>query len=287
MSNSQARRPPKHTPVSVTVEPRTPTTEDPTPHNTHDKPLLRLAATLGIVGVALQVVMDRLHPHHVDPNNSVAVFREYAESHDWTWVHIGQFAGTLFIVVGLIALARSLSRQRGVAGALGVVGALTGLLVAAVFTVQMAVDGVALKAAIDAWTHASAADQTAAFQVAESVRWTEKGLGGFFQMLEGATLLALGLSIAFGHRYPKWLGWVGGLAGVTMIAGGTVTARTGFSAQAGLILTPATVLLAVFVVGTFTLMGRRNRTVRPPATENLVYLTSTDASPAQGPRTSP
>jgi len=222
--------------------------------------LLRLGATLGIVGVVLQVVMDRLHPHRVDPNNSAAVFREYAESHDWTWVHIGQFAGTLFIILALIALARSLSRQAGVAGALGIVGTVTGVLVAAVFAVQMAVDGVALKAAIDVWAGASTADQASAFQVAESVRWTEKGLGGFFQMLEGATLLALGLSIALGRRYPKWLGWVGVVAGLATIAGGTVTAHSGFSAAAGLFLTPATVLLAVFLVGAFVVMWRRSAT---------------------------
>jgi hypothetical protein len=206
----------------------------------------------------LQVVMDRLHPHQVDPNDSPAVFREYAGSQDWTWVHIGQFAGTLFIIVGLIALARSLSRQAGVAGALGVVGALTGVLVAAVFTVQMAVDGVALKAAVDTWAGAVGADQSAAFHVAESVRWTEKGLGGFFQMIEGVTLLSLGLSIALGHRYPRWLGWVGGLAGIAIMAGGTITAHTGFSASSGLLLAPGTVLLAVFVVGTFIVMWRRS-----------------------------
>ncbi len=260
MSRTPTQSPPSHTPATLAIDARTASTDDPTPHDPDGRPLRRLAAAVGIIGVALQVVMDRLHPHHHDPNDSVAVFREYASSHGWTWVHIGQFAGTLFIVIGLIALARSLSRQGGVAGALGVIGAVTGVLVAAVFTVQMAVDGVALKAAIDAWTHASAADRAVAFRVAESVRWTEKGLGGFFQMLEGTTLAALSLSITFGHRYPRWLGWVGGLAGLAMIAGGTVTARTGFSAQAGLILTPATGLLAVFVVGTFILMSRRSST---------------------------
>jgi hypothetical protein len=40
-----------------------------------------------------------------------------------------------------------------------------------------------------------------------SVRWTEKGLGGFFQLIQGITLLSLGLSMAFGRRYPD--GWAG------------------------------------------------------------------------------
>jgi hypothetical protein len=76
----------------------------------------------------------------------------------------------------------------------------------------------------DTWVAAdSPGDQSAAFQVAEAVRWTEKGLSGFFQFLNGIMLLALGVSIALGTRYPKWIGFVGALAGLAFVAGGTVT----------------------------------------------------------------
>ena len=138
-------------------------------------------------------------------------------------------------------------------------GTVTAIVVAAVFPVQMAVDGVALKAAINTWVDVvSPADQSAAFQVAEAVRWTEKGLGGFFQFINGITLLALGASIALGARHPKWIGFVGAVAGLAFVAGGTVTAHTGFSATSGWFLTPATVLLAVFLVGIVILMWRRS-----------------------------
>jgi len=33
---------------------------------------------LGALGVVMQIVMDRLHPHAVDPNNLRAVFRDIA-----------------------------------------------------------------------------------------------------------------------------------------------------------------------------------------------------------------
>ncbi len=226
-----------------------------------DGPLLRLGAALGVVGVVLQVVMDRLHPHHVDPNQSAAVFREYAHSENWTAVHLGQFIGTLLIVVALVALARALSRQPGVAGALAVVGGVTAVIVGAVFAVQMAVDGVALKAAIDSWVGAvSPSDQSSSFLVAESVRWTEKGLSGFFQIVNGVTLFSLGLSIAVSRSFPKWLGGVGIAAGVGFVAGGVSTAHTGFSAAAGTFLMPATLLLALFLLGVFTSMWRRAST---------------------------
>jgi hypothetical protein len=224
-----------------------------------DKSLLRLGAVLGLLGFVMQIVMDRLHPHRIAPNDSVNAFREYAGSDIWTAVHIGQFVGTLFIALAFVALARSLYQQPGLAGALAVVGTVTAIVVAAVFAVQMAVDGVALKAAVNTWVDAaSPADQSAAFQVAEAVRWTEKGLGGLFQFINGITLLALGVSIALGARYPKWIGFVGAVAGLAFVAGGAVTAHTGFSATSGWFLTPATVLLAVFLVGIVILMWRRS-----------------------------
>lgn len=231
------------------------------PRGVVDAPLLRLGAALGVGGVVLQVAMDRLHPHHVDPNHSAAVFREYAHSEHWTAVHLGQFLGTLLIVVAFVALARALSRQPGVAGALAVVGGVTAVIGGAVFAVQMAVDGVALKAAIDAWVGAvTPGDQASALHVAESVRWTEKGLAGFFQTVNGVTLFSLGLSIALGSIFPRWLGAVGAVAGVAFVAGGVSTAHTGFSSASGTFLTPATLLLAVFLMGVFTTMWRRGET---------------------------
>jgi hypothetical protein len=77
---------------------------------------------------------------------------------------------------GLVAIATTLARQRGAAGIFGLVAAVTALTSAAVFAVQMAVDGVALKAAIDAWESATGTtDQAAAYRVADSIRSIEKG----------------------------------------------------------------------------------------------------------------
>jgi hypothetical protein len=126
------------------------------------------------------------------------------------------------------------------------------------FTVQMAVDGVALKGAIDAWEAAFGPDKAAAFQMADDIRWVEKGLGGFFQILNGFTLLALGLSIAFGHAFARWLGWVGAAAGFGWATGGTITAHTGFSPQASTVLLAASALTAVFLVSASVSMWRRS-----------------------------
>jgi len=226
-----------------------------------DRSLLRLGAVTIVLGLVLQLVMGLLHPSRADPNDSAAAFAEYARSNAWTDIHIGQFAGTLLIVIGLVAVSRHLTRQVGAAGAAAVVGGLTAVLVAAVFAVQMAVDGVALKGAVDTWVGAAEPDRQAAFFAADAVRWTEKGLSAFFHLLNGTTLLTLGLAMALGRLFPRWLGWVGVLAGLAVLAGGVVTAHTGFSMSAGMTLQPALVLGIVFLVGTAVVMWRKGRAV--------------------------
>ena len=223
-----------------------------------DSALLRIGAVAGIAGVLLQVAMDQMHPAHADPNDSRAAFTEYSHYGLWTVVHIGQFLGTLLLVIALLALARGLSRQRGVAGALAILGAVTAIMVAAVFTVQMAVDGVALRSAVETWTSAAPGPgKTSAFQVAEGLRGLEKGLSGFFHLNNGLTLMTLGLSITLGRAYARWLGGVAVLAGVAFLIGGVVTAHSGFSSDAGLVLTPALLLLAIFIIGICVSMWRR------------------------------
>jgi hypothetical protein len=225
-----------------------------------DGSLLRLGATAAAAGIVLEIAMEALHPSHADPNDSTAAFEEYAHAGSWTDVHIGQFIGTLLIALAMLALSRSLSRQPRVAGALAVVAGLSAVVMAAVFAVQMAVDGVALKGAVDAWASAgSPADEAAAFQVADGIRWIEKGLSGFFHLANGATLVALGLSMALGHRYPRWLGWIGAIAGVGFLVGGRTVAHTGFSAEASTILQVPLLLSLMFLLGAFVVTIRRSR----------------------------
>jgi hypothetical protein len=222
-----------------------------------DPALLRAGAVAGITGLLLQVAMDQMHPAHADPNDSKAAFTEYSHYGLWTVVHIGQFLGTLLLVIALLALARGLSHQHGIPGALAVFGTVTAVMLAAVFAVQMAVDGVALRSAIDTWAGAvPGPGKTSAFEVADALRALEKGLSGFFHLNNGLTLITLGLSIALGRLYARWLGGVAVLAGLAFLVGGVITAHAGFSTGAGLVLTPALVLLAVFIIGICISMWR-------------------------------
>ena len=214
-----------------------------------------------IGGFALQFVASAGHPSHVNPNDSAHVFAEYAASTSWTLVHLGQFAGGLLIAISFVLMARTLPRG-GMVGALATAAGVSAVVWAAVFAVQMAVDGVALKATIDAWLAAPAADQPAAFLVAEGVRSIEKGLSALFITTNGVTMLALGLAISAGRPYPAWIGWFGAVAGIGYVAGGVVTAHTGFSPQAAGILNAALLPSVVFLFGIAVSMWRRATSAR-------------------------
>jgi len=248
------------TPDGELGQPSSVETSPPTPEqiDVGDRALFRLAAVLGALGLVLVVVMEGfLHPNRAHPNNSPAAFREYAASGSFTSIHIGDFVGTLCIVIALVALYRSVARQGSWARALATVGVVAAVVVAAVFAVQMAVDGVALKSAVDHWVSAPAAQKPVAFRVADGIRDVEKGLSGFFQIANGFALLGLGLAVAVSRGHPRWLGWVGAVAGVGALAGGWATAHTGFSMTASRFSLPTLVLLAVFVLGVCVLLWRR------------------------------
>jgi hypothetical protein len=219
---------------------------------------LRLGAIAGILGIAVQFIASSMHPGHAQPNDSVAAFHEYAASSSWTLIHFGQFAGVLLVVLALVVLAASLPKD-GPAGAFAVVGAVAAVLVGGVFAVQMAVDGVALRGSINAWVAAPEAQQDAAYLVASAVRDLEKGLSGFFHLLNGLALLTLGTAVASSRIYPRWLGVFGVLAGIGFMSGGVVTGHTGFSPEAGSVLSPALIAGLVFVIGTCVSMARRSR----------------------------
>jgi hypothetical protein len=222
-----------------------------------ERALLRVGAVTGIAGVLVQIVMDQLHPAQADPNDSRAAFAEYSHSRIWTAVHLGQFLGTLLLALSLICLARALSRQRGLPGVLAIVGAVTAFLLTAVFTVQMALDGIALRTAVHAWVTATGPQKASAFQVAQGLRDLEKGLSALFHINNGLTLVTLGLSIGLGQLYARWLGWTAVVAGIAFLGGGVVTAYAGFSSSAGLLLKPGLLLLVVFMVGICVSMWRR------------------------------
>src|SRR5215218_2392 len=173
-----------------------------------DRLTSRIGAVLFLLGLVVLVISTQLHPAHENPMDNPAVFREYAQSEFWIAVHLGQFAGFLLVIGGLVALSFSISIKPNATAAVAHFGLAAAITTGAAFTILQAVDGIALKRAVDAWASAPPDQQMAAFAAAEAIRWIEMGVNGLSFSLVGLTLILYGVALAMSDVYPRWTGWL-------------------------------------------------------------------------------
>jgi hypothetical protein len=95
-----------------------------------------------------------MHPAGEDPTNHPLVFAEYAQDDMWIASHMGQFAGGMLVFLGgFVALFRLLRTrsESGIASALAWFGLAVTIATGSALAVLQAIDGIALKMAVDAW----------------------------------------------------------------------------------------------------------------------------------------
>jgi hypothetical protein len=206
---------------------------------------LRLSAVLLVVGFILYVMIGLLHPGREPANNHRAVFAEYASSNNWTAVHLGQFAGMAVIIAGLLVLYFALDLRAGGAAWMARLGAVSAGVALGLYGVLQAVDGVALKQAVDAWANAPEAEKAARFASAETIRWLEWGTRSYQSFMFALTLILLGGAAALTARLPRALGYLMALSGLAYIVQGWVLGAEGFPAtNTSAILTGYVLILA-------------------------------------------
>jgi hypothetical protein len=204
--------------------------------------LLRIGSIAFIAGMVIFLVSTILHPGREDPTNHPLVFAEYAEDKLWVASHIGQFAGGMLAFAGgFIALFRLLSRsESGIASALAWMGLAATIAAGSALAVLQAVDGIALKIAVDSWyaiaPSASTADgseeeKAIAFRVAEGIRWIEIAANSLFRILQGSVGIIFGVAIvaSAATTLSRWIGALGVFAGVATIILGVRVAYVGFA----------------------------------------------------------
>lgn len=209
-----------------------------------ERPMLKMGSVAFLAGLAIAIVSTFVfHPTTENLMDNPVVFALYAEDDLWIASHIGQFAGILLIFAGgFVALHRLIVRSESggsttVASALAWFGLVTAIITASTFAILQAVDGIALKIAVNTWyaipspSTASAVEgeKAIAFRVAEGLRWTEWGVQAYYRMLNGAVALIFGVAIVKSTVLSKWIGAVGIAAGVVTLAAGVVVAYVGFS----------------------------------------------------------
>jgi hypothetical protein len=206
----------------------------------------KVGAISAIAGALLLMVGTMLHPMSADPGDVIATFTEYAADTHWVATHLIQFFGIALMFVGLIAV-RDVIRDESAEwiAKLGVIFGASAMTIAAVL---QAVDGVALKFTVSAWSEAPSNQKPTAFMAAFAVRQIETGLASFVAILFGLTILLFGIAIVFSKRLPTWLGWIGLIGGLGTIAGGLSLANIGFSATAMNVGIPFNLIIVIWMI---------------------------------------
>jgi hypothetical protein len=207
-----------------------------------ERPMLGMGSIAYLAGMVIFLVSTILHPGREDPTNHPLVFAEYAEDELWVASHIGQFAGGMLAFAGgFIALFRLISRsESGIASALAWFGLAATIAAGSALTVLQAVDGIALKIAVDSWyaiplspstsaTDGGEGEKAIAFRVAEGIRWIEIGINSYFRILQGTVGIIFGVAIAKSGLLSRWIGALGVFAGVATIILGVRVAYVGFA----------------------------------------------------------
>ncbi|MET1089490.1 MAG: DUF4386 family protein [Arthrobacter sp.] len=195
----------------------------------------RLAATLLLAGVVVSILAGLLHTESHDANDHVSSFTAYAGSGIWTAVHLGQFAGMALVCAGLVTLWFVLYLPRGTHRRdalrwVGRFGALSAAAALVLYGALQAVDGVALKQAVDAWAAADGQDKANRFATAEGIRWLEWGMRSYQSFLLGAALVLLGMAVAALRPVPRAIGLLMVVSGLAYLAQGWIIGELGFAA---------------------------------------------------------
>jgi hypothetical protein len=215
----------------------------------------RVGAVAAIAGALALLVGTMLHPMAADPADALAAFTEYAADPHWVSSHLTQFIGVALMFVGLVALRDTIQAQP--TEWLARLGMLFGACALAVAATLQAVDGVALKLAVTNWSNASLEQKQSAFMAALAVRQIEIGMASYMALLFGASVSLSGLAVARSKEFPRCLGWVGVMGGVGSVAGGLLSAYTGFSTTEMTVAMPFNLVVVVWMILVGVILWRR------------------------------
>jgi hypothetical protein len=229
-----------------------------------DFKLLRISATLLVVGAIVWGLAGLFHAG-VDPNNHPVEFAEYAKSSIWTAVHLGQFVGMAILIAGLVVLFLALDVHSGAPGWEARFGAVSAVVALALYGVLQAVDGVALKQAVDAWASAPVGEKMARFASAEVIRWLEWGVRSYHSFMLGLSFLLFAAAIILTGRIPRAIGYLIALSGLVYIVQGWVLGSEGFSQANTIPQLLSIVLIFVWPIWLLIIAWRRKETVPPIA----------------------
>lgn len=196
---------------------------------------LRLPAVLLLSGQFLFILITQFHAGG-DANDHRSIFTKYAGSWDWKGVHALQFGAVGLTVAGLVALYFAFEAQTDQPAWTARIGAVFAVVSLAVYGVLQAVDGIGNKQVDAAWDHASAADKSARFASAESMRWLEWGLSSYHAYTLGLALLLFAAAAFKTSAVSRAVPTLMGASGLACLAQGWVAGAEGFTATHSMLI---------------------------------------------------
>src|SRR4051794_23891575 len=219
-----------------------------------------MSAALLLVGQLLYILITQMHVGG-DANDHPAIFAAYARSGIWTAVHVGQFAATAILIAGLFALSSTLGAQAGASRWAARFSAGSTAVALALYGVVMAVDGVALKQAVNAWVGAPEPEKAARFASAEAIRWLEWGARSYENFTLGIAVLLFAAAVGGTVGMPRPIAYVMGLSGLAYLAQGWMAGSYGFTPTQDFLIVLTWVLNLVWMIWLAVIAIRAQRKV--------------------------
>ena len=118
----------------------------------------------------------------------------------------------------------------------------------ALYGALQAVDGVALKQAVNAWASAPEPEKAARFAVAEGMRWLEWGTRSYENFTLGLAVLLFAIAMVRTARVPRPIPYLMGLSALVYWVQGWAAGTQGFSQTQSTGIVLAEVLNAAWMV---------------------------------------
>jgi hypothetical protein len=188
--------------------------------------LFRVGAIGAMVGAALGLVFNLLHPRGSGIDTSQEELDLVADSGIWVFDHFMLAWSLTLGFIGLVAIARSFTGEPGESwGRLALASAIASL---AIGIVTVVVDGVAIKEVADNWAEAGRGTDSSAFAAGDAVASISLALFiALIGSLFGVTATLFGVATLVSNNYPNWLGYAAVVAGVLGLVTASITFLSG------------------------------------------------------------
>jgi drug/metabolite transporter (DMT)-like permease len=212
-----------------------------------EQSLLRIGGGCAILGAIVQVVAGTMFGNRAGESGA-ELLGVLAGQPDWYWslAYLCFIAGAVLWVCAFVAIAALLGDSAG--RNLGLLGLATIVIGATMHVVDAALNAGGLPPLAEAWRTASATDRGALAHDAESLRRILDGTWASVIMLfHGVPFVLSGLAVAFGRRFPWWLGWIGVIGGAgSLVAGLAMFFRLSWFPSG--IYVPFAIVISVYMV---------------------------------------